>query len=355
MPFGAATSCSHFQRFSNAVAHIVKCLTKHNNVNYLDDFFFAAVLKYLCNQQVHTFLQVCQEICFPVSMEKTFWATTRLSFLGLVLDTSHQLICVPIEKITKGIELIKHVKSKKKIKLKLLQKLTGFLNFLCKAVSPGRAFTRRLYSYGANLTNKHHHLNVTLEMKADLDTWLLFLEHPSVFCRKFLDLSAKTYTHTLNWFTDASANHKLGAGGISDSNWYILQWDSNFIEKFNPSINYLELYALTIAIFNWIHKYSNMNVVLFCDNQSVVYMVNSSSSRCKNCMILIRMIVLKCLTHNVKITLKYVRSEDNTFADLLSRMKYKEFRKLARRNNVKFDKEPANIPEELWPMDKLFI
>ena len=37
LPLGASISCFHFQRFSNAVGHIVQCKTKKDLVNYLDD------------------------------------------------------------------------------------------------------------------------------------------------------------------------------------------------------------------------------------------------------------------------------------------------------------------------------
>ena len=149
MPFGASISCSHFQRFSNAIAHIVKFYTKRDNINYLDNFFFVHLLKALCNKQIGKFIDICQQINFPVSMEKTFWGTTCLSFLGLLIDTVNQLICVPIEKVQKGEKLIYDIlkKKSKKIRLHQLQQLTGFLNFLGKAVMPGRAFTRRLLLY----------------------------------------------------------------------------------------------------------------------------------------------------------------------------------------------------------------
>ena len=81
LPFGASISCAHFQRFSKAVRHIVEWLTKQKLVNYLDDYFFAQLLKLLCNNQVKTFLQVCGQIAFPVSLEKTFWATTKHSWV----------------------------------------------------------------------------------------------------------------------------------------------------------------------------------------------------------------------------------------------------------------------------------
>ena len=152
MPFGASISCAHFQAFSNAISHVIRVLTKKDNVNYLDDFLFAALMKLLCNHQLQTFLEVCKEINFPVSMEKTFWGTTRITFLGLLIDTVAQMICIPIEKIEKAKGLLNNVlaKKSKKITLENLQQLTGFLNFLCKAVSPGRAFTRRLYMIEQN-------------------------------------------------------------------------------------------------------------------------------------------------------------------------------------------------------------
>ena len=328
MPFGASISCSHFQRFSNAVAHIVQYFTKKENVNYLDDFFFAQLIKKLCNNQIDVFLTICKKINFPVSMEKTFWGTTRLSFLGLLIDTVAQMICIPVEKIEKAELLINTVLSKKNVQLKQLQQLTGFLNFLGKAVIPGRAFTRRLYCIEENAKDKglekHHHVKIRAEMRMDLEIWKKFLQHPSIYARKFIDLDSTINSVNVEFFTDASANPQLGCGGISGSNWYIQQWDEDFIKQCKPSINYLELYAMTVAIMNWIHKYQNQRIYIFCDNMSVVQMVNNNTSKCKNCMVLIRMIVLKALTHNVNIKVKHVPGKLNKFSDWLSRMEYKK-------------------------------
>ena len=95
LPFGSSISCAHFQAFSNAVAHIVKKKTRKNLINYLDDYFFAALLKLICNAQVQKFLDICALINFPVSMEKTFWGTTQLVFLGLLIDTVAQMVSIP--------------------------------------------------------------------------------------------------------------------------------------------------------------------------------------------------------------------------------------------------------------------
>ena len=80
LPFGASISCAHFQAFSDAIAFLVKFKTSKRIINYLDDYFFAAICKYLCDQQVQTFIELCNEIRFPVSLEKTFWGSTRWTF-----------------------------------------------------------------------------------------------------------------------------------------------------------------------------------------------------------------------------------------------------------------------------------
>ena len=152
LPFGASISCSHFQRFSNAVKHMVQYKTKKNLVNYMDDFFFAQLLTLLCNGQVKQFLEICELIKLTVSLEKTYWATTKLVFLGLLIDTINQWVSIQIEKVQKARELIAAVLQKKsrKITLNQLQKICGFLNFLGRCIIPGRAFTRRLFVYTAN-------------------------------------------------------------------------------------------------------------------------------------------------------------------------------------------------------------
>ena len=122
LPFGAAISCAIFQAFSNAVAHMIKFKTRMDNVNYLDNFLFIALLKALCNTQVNTFLELCHEIRFPVSLEKTFWSSTRMIFLGFLIDTVAQLVMVPVDKVNKATELLQKIlgNPSKKVTLKQL-------------------------------------------------------------------------------------------------------------------------------------------------------------------------------------------------------------------------------------------
>ena len=189
LPFGASISCSHFQRFSNAVAHIVATRTKKIPINYLDDYFFVALLRSYCDGQVKEFLDVCKLIGFSVSLEKTYWSSTMLTFFGLLINTVGRCVSIPADKVGRALELIENLLLKKKATVKELQRLTGFLNFLCWCVVPGRAFTRRFYNHFSSAMKPHHHINLSKDIKADLLVWQTFLKHPTVFCRPFMDFS----------------------------------------------------------------------------------------------------------------------------------------------------------------------
>ena len=58
LPFGSSISCTIFQSFCDAIAHIVSYRTVQPTWNYLDDFFFVHLLRLLCNEQVDIVLEV---------------------------------------------------------------------------------------------------------------------------------------------------------------------------------------------------------------------------------------------------------------------------------------------------------
>ena len=192
LPFGSSISCAIFQAISDAIAFIVKSRTNKKNVNYLDDFLFAAALKWACDMQIKKFLNVCQKIRFPVAMEKTFWGESIMTFLGMLLDSERQLVCIPMDKLAKAMNWVEYFLSKKSQKATLLefQKLTGTLNFLCRYIIPGHAFLRRLYvdtTTQGRMLKPHPHIRITDENRLDLFVWKQFLLQPDTFCRPFMD------------------------------------------------------------------------------------------------------------------------------------------------------------------------
>ena len=109
--------------------------------NYLDDFLFLAYTQLLCNKLIREFLGMCEELNLPVAIEKTEWADTIMVFLGILMDGKNRVLSLPIEKQKKALCLINEMIDKKKVTVKQLQVLTGYMNFLTKAIFAGKTFT----------------------------------------------------------------------------------------------------------------------------------------------------------------------------------------------------------------------
>ena len=122
-----------------------------------------------------------------------------------------------------------------------------------------------------------------------------------------------------------------------------------------PSIEYLELFAVAVAVKLWIRRFKNKKIYLFCDNLSVVHMLNNSLSSCKNCMVLIRFITLEGLIQNVRVLAKHVKTQDNRIADSLKRLQFRKFQSLTATPKRNFESEVTPIPVELWPMNKIWL
>ena len=125
-----------------------------------------------------------------------------------------------------------------------------------------------------------------------------------------------------------------------------------FMNQAEPSIKYLELYAIMTGVLLWLDRFPNWTVVLFCDNQSVVHMINGSASSCKNYMVLIRLIILQSMKVNTVVKARFIRSKENSKADTISRHKFNLYHKLA---NFKSSKLPEKVPDLLWPMHKIWM
>ena len=291
-----------------------------------------------------------------MSVDKTKWANNYQIFLGILMDGVNFTLSIPKEKKDRALTMLNIFSDKKKATVKHLQVLTGYLNFLSRAIVPGRAFTRRIYAKFANLDRDkfkyYHHISLDREFKFDCNVWKIFLDNSShrTICRPMADLDWFTSAKELSFYTDSSANENLGCGGIFGREWFFLQWEPRYIKKCKPSIEYLELYAVCMGVLIWAKKIANLRVIVFCDNLSVVNMINQSSSGCKNCMYLIRLMVLNSLQYNSRVFSLHVMGKKNNLADSLSRLQFKRFRRLGKHMNT----YPVKISERIWPASKIW-
>lgn len=354
--FGSGVSCSIFQRVSNAVAFISQ---KINNTlrptNFLDDFLQVERTKKLSWRSLRNYRSLCKKISFPLSEEKTTLPTQIVVFLGMLLNSVTQTVSIPVEKRNKALTQIDNLLRTKVTTVKYLQQLTGLLNFICRAVVPGRAFTRRLYAKFHSGMKSHYHVRVDKEMRCDLHVWQTFLSDQKVLCRPFVDFSSNYGETAINqqFFTDASAAVDKGFAGFFRGSWFAYPWSdmgTAFLEAMKDneiSINYLELFALFAGVVRFGAAFKNKRVNVFCDNQSVVSMINNSTSSCRRSMVLIRLLTLISLKFNCRIFAKWVKSKQNYLADSLSRGEFRRFWRLAPSGT---DRDMTTLPKEIWPI-----
>ena len=220
------------------------------------------------------------------------------------------ILAIPLDKQVKAVSLLTNMVNRKKATIKQLQVLMGYLNFLTKVIVLGRMFMRRMYakcgqtSKNGRLLNHHHHMSLDSEFKFDCNLWLTFLTkyQDDAVCCPMMDVDMPCITaKQLRFYSDASASEILGFGAVYETNWLFSKWETNYIQQHKPSIKYLELYALVAPVLTWEKRIQNICMVLYCDNQSVVDMVNSQVSKCKNCIFLLRLLMLNNLVHNRRI------------------------------------------------------
>ena len=284
--------------------------------------------------------------------------------MGILLNGRTFTLSIPEDKRVRAINSLNNLVVKKKATVKELQQLTGFLNFLHKTIFTGRAFTRRMYAKFKNIIDPptgerrvlkpYHHVKLDAEFKTDCRVWIHFLEADSIMnvARPYVDLNDECELTQLEFFSDASLNCEFGFGARFNRQWTYGQWPEGFVKKYNPSIELLELFGLTVAVFIWAPQLANLRAVVFCDNEAVVHMINNSTTSCPLCIRLIRGIVLRGLLYNFRIFARHVRSQDNEITDSLSRLNFKKFNRL--KKQLKLRAVPEPIPECLWPITQLW-
>ena len=199
-------------------------------------FLFTAITKWLCDYLIREFLALCKFINVPVATEKTEWGSTITVFLGILLDGARLFLSIPIDKQEKALRLLNDIADKKKVTVKQLQVLTGYLNFLTKAIHSGRTFTRRMYAKFTGLDEKlkpHHHVTIDREFRFDCEISRLFLTNhrDSALCRPMIDLEVMFNTKQLDFYSDASVAETLGFGSVFGDRWIFTQWEKGYIRQ----------------------------------------------------------------------------------------------------------------------------
>ena len=137
------------------ITHIVHVLSGQN--------------KDVCNQNLTTFLKICNTLGntlgVPVKKEKTVYAQTTMTFLGIELDAIAMEARLPLDNVLKIKNSLSEMRVRRKVTLRELQLLIGLLNFAYCDVQPGRTFLRRLIDRTKDIQQPHFHIRLNKESR----------------------------------------------------------------------------------------------------------------------------------------------------------------------------------------------
>ena len=109
-----------------------------------------------------------------------------------------------------------------------------------------------------------------------------------------------------------------GFGAISSNQYFHAVFPSSVTEN-HLHINCLELLAIVVAVKIWGHQFKGKKILIFCDNEASVQVINSGASRDSFMQKCLRELCYIEAIFQFDIRAKHIVGEDNRIADYLSR------------------------------------
>jgi len=318
LPFGLRSA----PRIFSAVADVLEWRAIFEGIpfvlHYLDDFLIISQPgSGEGSRHLQSLLALFERLRVPVAPEKVEGPTTKLTFLGIEIDSELMILRLPHQKlrdlrilVTEWLE--KMSDDKPSCSVKDLQSLVGSLSHACKVVRPGRTFLRRMFQLLKGCKKNQPGVRLNLSFLSDLMWWHLFLEDWNGI--SMLE-NPEDGVPDVELHSDASGS--FGCGAWTGNLWLQLQWPDSVSHW---SIAAKELAPIVIAALLWGDQWNNKLILVHCDNQAVVDVINSGSSKDDILIMhLLRCIFFVSAHHSFAIRAVHIPGKNNTAADAISR------------------------------------
>ena len=268
--FGARLSPGIFHRLTQAVKRMMSRRGFDLIIVYLDDFLIISKNKEQCALALRVLIQLLRKLGFAIHWGKVVDPTTKITFLGIELDSDTMSLRLPHDKLLSFQQEIQSFLSRKRASKRQLQALAGRLSWAAGVVKGGRVFLRRIFNQISTLKHVSHKALITPAVRADLKWWADFLH---TFNGRSALLDAKPLECV---FTDACDE---AAGGIFGGDWFYFNWARDLPKAGPLHINEKEVLAVVVAATRWAPMWANKRIIIRSDNMVTVASVNKCSSR----------------------------------------------------------------------------
>ena len=244
------------------------------------------------------------ELGLSISIKKLVSPSTRVTCLGIVVDTVEFSTSIPVEKLQVIKDMCNQWATKAICTRKELQSLLGSLLYVAKCVKYARFFLNRMLALlRVNMGTKI--IKITKELKQDLNWFQKFL-------MVYNGVSFFNYAPSKSAHLDACPT---GLGAIFDNQVYAMTLPSNWQ---NVNIAYTEMFNILAGLKVWYIQWSG-HILVKCDNQAVVSVLTTGKTRDSTLAKYARNVFLWLSSFNINIVVVHVPEKFNPVADLLSR------------------------------------
>ena len=317
LPFGLRSTPKIFTAITDAIQWMLRRQGVSRGLHYLDDFIFVAQSQPSAELQKRSLLSLFDSLGVPVEPSKLEGPSPCLTFLGIEVDAEAFQLRLPRAKLTELLVYLRRYAYHRSVTKHALEQLTGLLQFASKVVRPGRPFVRRLYTLQGVGSRPDHLVRLNNSAIADITWWLLFSEQWNGVSLLW-DLGLTRVDISI--YTDASGS--WGCGAVQNRLWLQLKWSPRL---YHLNIAVKELIPVVLVAATFGTSWSGKMIQFVVDNEAVVSVLNSTTSKDIHMMHLIRLLVFFAARHDFWFSAIHIPGRLNSQADAISRNRLDQF------------------------------
>ena len=311
LPFGSSLAPFIFNKITRQVVRFARFLGVQV-LNFYDDFLWASEGKH------GPALAKWVQWLLPASgwnlNDKCQWQpSTSRDFLGFLIDTANFSLHVKAERISRAEEALKELKKRdmhQPIPLSPFESLVGQISSMRPAIAAVGVFTRALYR-AVTAARDAGSQSVTLDdrARAELDFW-----HSDLKLRNGCKIVPPAAM--IEWRVDASET-AIGAHETNSTRRFSEALPANMIGR---SSTHRELYGVLRAVKRWAHLHPHRTIRLCLDSYTATRNLIKGGGPIQDLCDLTKTIWRESAElHKVSLFPEWVRREDNSTADKLSK------------------------------------
>ena len=280
---------------------------------YVDDFLVTCGTYAEAQRAAERCQSVLNHLGLTWHPTKSIWTPTQhLDHLGLTLDFKRGLFLIPPQKVSELMRQARDITrlAKREARLvpaRLLASFIGYAQSVALACPPARFFLRSLHDVLSTRSSWDGRVRLDKQALRDLAWWKRLSS-----CDVARAIWQSPTVATLH--TDASM---LAWGGVlneaTPAHGFWRPRDKG------RHITYLELQAVLESLRVFTAQLRGKSTLLWCDNLSVVHILNNVTTRSPEMMALLRRVWWLLDSEGISLRVQWISTHDNNMADDLSR------------------------------------